>query len=242
MRPVDISRKLGVSTTTIRKYEMLGLTPPVPRSNAGYRIFSDEHAAYIVCVREMLPAFSLTEIAEIFKSVMLKEIDTALWIANKKQADLYREKLIAEKIAKRLLHRNDYRINASHNKLSINDISRETGIPASTIRHWDKIGLICVKRSPENNYRIFTAEHIKQILTIYALKLSVYANHQKYSIGQIRESMYSFDYDDRNKILTMIKGIEQHLSKMNRDQMKAVSALYHLCVQVEANRFDNQIS
>lgn len=240
MRPADISRRLGISTTTIRKYEMLGLMPPVPRSKAGYRVLSDEHAAYIVCLREMLPAFSLTEIAKIFEAVMAKEMDTALWIVNKKQADLYEEKLITEKIAKSLLHRKDLALHISRNKLSINDVSRETGIPATTIRHWDKIGLITVTRSSENNYRMFTAEHIKQILTIYALKLSVYANHQKYSIEQIREELDTFDYKDRNRILAMVNGIKQHLSKINREQMKAISALYNLCIQVEAGRFDRQ--
>jgi DNA-binding transcriptional MerR regulator len=238
MRPVDISRKFGISTATIRKYELLGLTPPVSRSHAGYRVFSSEHVAYIACVREMLPAFSLIEITKIFEAVMSGEIDTALWIANKKQADLYREKLIAEKIAKSLLRRNGHQINVNRKELTINDISQETGVPATTIRHWDRVGLISVKRSPENNYRIFTTEHIKQILTIYALKLSLYSNHQKYSIEQIRESMYSFDYNDKKEILTMITAIEQHLSDMNRDQMKATSALFHLCVQVETNQFD----
>ncbi len=240
MRPADISRRLGISTTTIRKYEMLGLMPPVPRSKTGYRVLSDEHAAYIVCLREMLPAFSLTEIAKIFEAVMAKEMDAALWIINKKQADLYEEKLITEKIAKSLLHRNDLALHISRNKLSINDVSRETGIPATTIRHWDKIGLITVMRSSENNYRMFTAEHIKQILTIYALKLSVYANHQKYAIEQIREELDTFDYNDRNRILSMVNGIKQHLSKINRDQMKAISALYNLCVQVEEGRFEKQ--
>jgi DNA-binding transcriptional MerR regulator len=98
MRPVEISRKFGISTTTIRKYEILSLMPPVPRSKTGYRILSDEHVAYIICVREMMPAFSLTEIAGIFKAVMIKEIDTALWIANKKQSDLYREKMIVSQV------------------------------------------------------------------------------------------------------------------------------------------------
>ena len=237
MRPADISRRLGISTTTIRKYEMLGLTPPVPRSEAGYRIFTQEHAAYIACAREMLPAFSLTEIANIFGAVMAKEIDTALWMANQKQADLNREKWIAQRIAGSLLHGNDGQAKAGRHKLTIHDISRETGIPATTLRHWDKVGLICAKRSPENNYRMFAAEHIKQILTIYALKLSVYARHQKYSLEQIREDLGVFDYNDRNSISSMIHGIQQHLSQMTRDQMKAVAALYHLCVQTESGQF-----
>lgn len=41
-RPIDIARKLNVSTTTLRNYEELGLIPPVSRSASGYRVFTEE--------------------------------------------------------------------------------------------------------------------------------------------------------------------------------------------------------
>ncbi|MBU5439579.1 MerR family DNA-binding transcriptional regulator [Tissierella sp. MSJ-40] len=43
----------------------------------------------------------------------------------------------------------------------INDISQETGVPATTIRYWDKVGLISSQRCAKNNYRIFTSKHIQ---------------------------------------------------------------------------------
>jgi DNA-binding transcriptional MerR regulator len=238
IRPVDIARKLGISTTTLRKYEEFGLTPPVPRSATGYRTYTHEHTAYLVCAREMLPAFTTKEIAVIYKSVMAKEIDTALWIANKAQVDLYGEKIIAEKIVKNLLRKNKSQHTIGGKKLTINDISRETGVPTTTIRYWDKVGLISAGRSTENNYRIFTAEHVEQILAICALRFSTQVNRQKHSIEQIREGLRAFDYNDLNRIRTMTNGIEQYLNQVNRAQIKGISALYHLCVQVEAGHFD----
>lgn len=241
IRPVDIARKLGISTTTLRKYEEFGLVPPVPRSATGYRMYTDEHIAYLVCAREMLPAFTIKEIAKIFKAVMTKKIDVALWIANKAQADLHREKIIAEKIVQKLLQKNGKQISTSREKLTINEVSLETGIPATTIRYWDKVGLISVQRSMENNYRLFTEEHVKQILAIYALNFSVYADHQKHSIERIREDLKKFDYTDKNKIAEMTNNISHYLNRVNRAQIKAISALYHLCKQVESNRFEQQI-
>jgi DNA-binding transcriptional MerR regulator len=129
IRPVDIARKLGISTTTLRKYEEFGLVPPVPRSAAGYRMYTHEHLAYFACARDMLPAFSTSEILKIFRPVMVKEIDMALWMANKAQADLYGEKMIAGKIVKNLLLKNESKYQASGNKWTIHDISRETGVP-----------------------------------------------------------------------------------------------------------------
>lgn len=238
IRPVDIARKLGISTTTLRKYEEFGLVPPVPRSTAGYRTYTREHMAYFVCVREMLPAFTTGEIVKIFKCVMAKEIDTALWIANKAQADLHGEKIIAGKIVKNLLLKNESQHSLRCGNLTIHDISRETGVPATAIRYWDKVGLISAGRITENNYRIFETDHVKQVLAICALKFSARVFRQRHSIAKIREEMRTFNYNDKTRISMMTKGIEQYFNQVNRAQIKSISSLSHLCDQVETGHFD----
>ena len=35
-RPIDIARKLNISTSTLRIYEDMGIIPPVKRSDSGY--------------------------------------------------------------------------------------------------------------------------------------------------------------------------------------------------------------
>jgi DNA-binding transcriptional MerR regulator len=85
MRPIDIARQLGISTTTLRKYEDKGLVPQVQRSSAGYRLYTEKHIAYFICIREMLLAFDLTFIAKVMAKVKKGHIDEALWIANKAQ-------------------------------------------------------------------------------------------------------------------------------------------------------------
>lgn len=242
IRPVDIARKLGISTTTLRKYEEFGLIPPVNRSAAGYRLYTNEHFAYFSCVRDMLPAFPTSEIVKIFRPVMAIEIDTALWMANKAQADLHGEKMIAGKIVKNLLLKSESKHQMSGKKLTIHDISRETGVPATAIRYWDKVGLITAKRCTENNYRVFEAEHVKQVLAICALKFAARVFRQRHSIKRIREELRSFDYSDKSRISGMVKGIEQYFSQVNRAQIKSISALSRLCDQVEAGRFDEIIS
>jgi DNA-binding transcriptional MerR regulator len=241
IRPADIARKLKISTTTLRKYEEFGLTPPVPRSESGYRLYSREHVAYFVCAREMIPAFTTKEIAKIFKEIIAKEIDKALWMANKSQAKLHSEKLILEKMVKNLLNDNNKQVSKNQYKLTINDLSKETGIPVTTIRYWDKVGLISVSRSEDNNYRLFTVEHIKQVLLIYALKYTVYSKYRRHSIEKIRQDLETFDSADINRITTMINNIETYLSQINRAQISGISALYRLCVQVETDSSDNLI-
>lgn len=102
-RPIDIARQLKISTTTLRGYEERGLIPPVSRSSAGYRIYTEKHLAYFICIREMLTAFGLTFIAKVMAELKGGHIDEALWIANKAQADLWNEKRTYKKTVEMLL-------------------------------------------------------------------------------------------------------------------------------------------
>jgi DNA-binding transcriptional MerR regulator len=94
LRPIDIARRLGVSTTMLRQYEELEILPPVKRSAAGYRIYTDEHLAYFICIREMMHGFTLSEIAKLLKEVLEKKRDEALWAASKAQAALLNDKFV----------------------------------------------------------------------------------------------------------------------------------------------------
>lgn len=234
MRPIDIARKLGISTSTIRAYEKMGLIPPVTRSASGYRTYTEEHVAYFTCIREMLPGFNLTIIAEVMRAVMAEKIDTAYWIINKAQVDLRQEKIIAGKIIKHLTRD---RKRETNTLLTIHELSQETGIPATTIRYWDRVGLITARRHAENNYRLFTSEHIRQLLALYTLKLSALTNRRRYFVDRIREEMRSFDYSDQEKIRELAVGIARNINRVNRLQMRGIAALYQLCMRVESKTF-----
>jgi DNA-binding transcriptional MerR regulator len=233
MRPIDIARQLKIGTTTLRNYEERGLIPPVQRSSTGYRIYTEEHLAYLICVREMLLAFDLTFIAKVIKEVKEGHIDAALWIANKAQADLWNEKQTYKKTVELLLHNN---LNTAVPKqMSIGEISKETGIPVTTIRYWEKAGLLFPERNNENGYRIYTKEHIRQILTLNAIKLSVRTHRLKHFFRTMQETYASFDYTNREEIARFLDSISVQLNQMNRSQIHSISSLYTLCKQVEAD-------
>ncbi|MCC6170382.1 MAG: MerR family DNA-binding transcriptional regulator [Caldilineaceae bacterium] len=241
VRPIDIARKLDVSAAALRNYEDCGMIPKVARSASGHRVYTEEHFAYFVCIREMLVGFTLTHTVKILREVMARKIDSALWLVNDAQAELHQQRIIFNNISWKLLHRVGTPIDVKLAALTINDVSRETGIPVATIRHWDRVGLLSAHRCGGNSYRMYTAEHIRQALTIYALKLSLCATGEKHCIDNIKEGIQQFDYDDQSKIHEMTKGIEQYLDQTNRDQIKGISALYRLCVQVDTHHFEDQI-
>lgn len=235
MRPVDIAKRLKVSTTTLRHYEAFGMIPEVKRSSSGYRIYTSEHIAYFICIRDMMHGFILSEIAVILKLVITNQVDDALWIVNKAQASLQMDKTVCDKIKQRFLlkKRTDMKI-----KYSIDAVSKATGIVPSTIRYWDNIGLITASRSKENNYRTFTQKHMDEILIVQTLKFAMQARGEKYAVEQIRKELHAFDSEDTDKISAIIESIEHHLATLNRSQIRSIAALYHLCNQIEQNEFD----
>ena len=236
IRPIDLARRLGVGTTTLRGYEDRGLAPPVPRSASGYRYYDSSHVAYFICVRAMLPAFDLTFIAAVLQEVQAGRIDAALWKANQAQADLWHELQIYDKTADILLDRSWQPDSSS--RMSIGEISAATGIPVTTIRYWEKAGLITPERNSHNGYRIYTDAHMRQILTLNAIKLSVRTHRLKHFFQTMQQAYVAFDFTNYASIEAFLEQIRGQLNRMNRMQIRSISALDKLCQQVESGVFE----
>jgi DNA-binding transcriptional MerR regulator len=236
MRPIDIARKLKVSTTMLRHYEEFGMIPAVLRSPSGYRIFTEEHVAYFICIREMMHGFTMTEIAHMLRPVLEGRIDEALWMANNAQVVLQNDKFVCENIRKRFLTKKK-RVTVER-EFTIDAVSKSTGIIPSTIRYWDNIGLISAYRCTDNNYRTFTQKNIDEILIVQALKLAMRARGERYAVEQIRKTMEQFDFNATDHIISIVTSIESHLSMLNRAQIRSIAALYRLCEQVEQEQYE----
>ncbi len=62
----ELAKQIGVNSATVRYYEKIGLLPEPPRSNAGYRIFSEESINRIRFIKQAQElGFSLKEIKEL---------------------------------------------------------------------------------------------------------------------------------------------------------------------------------
>lgn len=238
MRPIDIARRLGISTAALRNYERLGLLPDISRTPFGYRVYTEEHVAYFACIREMTDGFTQTRIAAFLDAVKAQKIDDALWMATKAQAALYREKSISKNIILQLLHKAVKPISKTGELLTVSELSRETDIPMTTLRYWDTIGLLTAQRADGNQYRLFTSEQVRKALVLYALKLSFQARGEKHYISKVRDALSQFDPGDKSKIKELVNSITRYLDQTNKSQIKGIAALHRLCVQAETNCFD----
>lgn len=230
MRPIDVARKLRVSTTTLRHYEEWGLCPPVPRAPNGYRVYSDLHVAYFECIRAMATGFGMDVTAAVLRHIVRGEMDEGLWLATERQAQLFEEKRSAEKTL-RLLDQAGPDVPGKHARrraLTIGAVVKETGIVASTIRYWELEGLISVRRDEENGYRLFSAADVRKLLLIRALRSAIY------SLATIRDVMREVDANNLDAARRVARDALHHLNKRNRLQLQGMHYLYRLCAAVAA--------
>ena len=131
-RPIDIARKLNISTSTLRIYEDMGIIPPVKRSDSGYRMFEQIHLDYFICIRKMIKGYSLSFTGELLKEHMKGNSNKALWMITKSQTDLYNEKMRLERVALHLIDNlsdKSDNIEKHTNKLmTVNEISKITNL------------------------------------------------------------------------------------------------------------------
>lgn len=136
------------------------------------------------------------------------EIVKALWVINKAQVELYKEKETVQRTVeildlKKLTEIPNYR-NTKY--FTIGEVARETNVSASAIRHWEKEGLINPERHQESGFRIYSPSDIRRVLIIRTVQRVVYSldivrevlsDHEKNNVGQAKKmALKSLEYID----------------------------------------------
>jgi DNA-binding transcriptional MerR regulator len=229
IRPIDIARELNISTAALRHYESWSIVPPVERGENGYRMYTDIHVAYFQCIRAMNDGFGMQRTAQVMRKLIAEEVDEALWIMSEAQAGLHQDKKIADIAIKVLGSEDAQLIPAKRGKkgLSIGEVSEQTTIPASAIRHWEKAGLITIMRDPDNGYRVFSPTNLRQILIIRTLKSAVW------SLDTIKRIIKELDDHNVENAIQTARDSLSFLNQVNRHQLRGAYYLQRL-LQLQA--------
>jgi len=227
IRPIDIARKLQISTSTLRSYEARGIVPPSKRSSNGYRIYTEEHIAYFECIRAMAPGFGMEVTSEVLRKIQQRDVDSALWMVNEMQASLHRDKMIAERTIEVLQSPELEDLNTSGKRewMTIGEISAETTVPSSAIRYWEKEGLINASRDQDNSYRKFNRAQVRKILLIRTLRKAVYS----LELVRLKEAIKELDDNNVEQAILIALDSLNYLNKINRHQLRGIHFLYSLC-------------
>jgi DNA-binding transcriptional MerR regulator len=227
IRPIDIAKRLNISTSSLRNYETRGIVPSTERSSNGYRGYTEEHIAYFECIVAMSPGFGMEITSAVLKKIQIKELDSALWIINKAQVANYEDKIIVEKALKILESPVDEQ-GTIKKTMTIGKISSETQIPTSTLRYWEKEGLIIATRDEENNYRLFDNLQMIKILLMRTTQNAVYS----YEIIKLKKEIKNLNVHDYQSLKKIIYDTQNNLKKRNKEQLQGLYHLYRLCAMI----------
>nr|WP_245596182.1 MerR family DNA-binding transcriptional regulator [Paenibacillus taiwanensis] len=228
-----MAAKFMISTSTIRNYEAKGLIPPAERSANGYRIYTNKHAAYLSCIRAMIPAFGMEVTSEVIRCLQQDKPQDALWIIREKEVALYKEKQKLERLIQ------DIRIYNIENKspyaestFSMNEASELTQASKSAIRYWDEAGYVRADRNPNNRYRQYSGSHLLKIRLIQMLQSSVYSEETVL----FKQSISAAKPTDLQAIMKVAENIRSYLDKIIESQMCGISFLHQLIQLTKASR------
>ena len=230
LRPVDIAKKLDVGTSALRHYEEWGIVPPPKRKPNGYRVYTEVHEAYFQCIRAMYPGFGMETVKKIMPMIQENKFTEALWEVNKIQADLFQRKQQATEALEILKDENMQQFMDKRNKkwYTIGEVEKEIEVPATTLRHWEKEGLITPERDPESGYRMYSREDIRQLVIIRTVQSSVYFLE---SVKDIIEKINEHSFTEARKI-TMDS--LAYMDYQIEQQLRGAHYLYKLIELVKA--------
>jgi len=219
--PKQISKRLHVSTTTLRRYETLGLVPDVPRTANNRRCYTPLHVQAFMALRALKKGFDIPVSYDVMGLLKKGRVEEALWKINLQQHNIQVEKQRLEEIMS-LIQKTDfskYRNVEVTEDMKIGEVAAIAGVNPSAIRHWEKEGLIRSKRNPENSYRVFTSRELKKIIVLSSLRKTVYFIE---SMKQLLEALETYDLA---AIERSFKLALQRLNDQLKNQMNGISEM-----------------
>lgn len=231
LRPIEIARKLDVGTSALRHYEAWGIVPPPQRDPNGYRVYTEEHEAYFQCIRAMYPGFGMALVRKIMPMLQQKKFSEALWEINRVQAELYQKKQQALQALEILKPDQMESFLASRKKqwYTIGEVAEEIGVPATTLRHWEKEGLITPDRDPESGYRQYHRDDIRRLLIIRTVQSSVYL------LEAVREIMEKINQQSLSEVRKITMDSLAHMDVQIEQQLRGAHYLYKLIELLKRN-------
>ncbi|WP_438496341.1 MerR family transcriptional regulator [Paenibacillus sp. IHBB 3054] len=191
-RTGQIAQELGVHPNTIRFYEKIGLISPVERTENRYRQFTYRHLTQLRVCRLIFgtPYTNRTLRNTAFSvAAALKSWDVELALTNAEAYQHLLEKEYASALETASLLKNwteKGQLPGTGNVYSHKEAASLLGVTPEVLRNWERNGLICVPRQPDQS-RVYGDEEIARLRIIYMLR----QNH--YSISAIQRSMLIFD-------------------------------------------------
>lgn len=178
-RPIDLARAVGVSAQTVRKYEQLGFLPPAERGPSGYRRYRACHMRALRAARSMAAGYGWVPALRIMQSIHQGDLSSAIAAVDACHAGLHqaRHETMATLAALRLAARPQESAVAEQQRpdlLHVGEVARRVGVRVSTLRLWERHGLLRPRRDPASGYRLYDAQEVRRAQVVALLRRGDY--------------------------------------------------------------------
>jgi DNA-binding transcriptional MerR regulator len=181
LRTSDLARAVGIHPNTVRRYVDRGILPPVERSPAGYRRFTQRHLDCLRLARQVYggeyPGKDIYNSGiQIVLTTVRGDLDGALDLGHHHLV-LVESELARADSAAALLERwaLGEPIAIPFRPLQIGEMAQRLGVTIDILRNWDRSGLIDVPRDLTNGYRRYGAAEISRLQVIRMLSRAGYS-------------------------------------------------------------------
>ncbi|QIS13248.1 MerR family transcriptional regulator [Nocardia arthritidis] len=154
-RVTELARAAGVSEQQVRNYVDAGVLPPVERTAAGYRVFTDQHADALAAARAMAIGYGWTCTRKVLSAIHDDDLSGALAALDESHAELARER---DRIAAALAaftKAAKSQAPQTRKTAHIGQVAADSGVRTPVLRLWERRGLLRPQRDRATGYRTY---------------------------------------------------------------------------------------
>jgi DNA-binding transcriptional MerR regulator len=199
----DLARAVGIHPNTVMRYIDWGLIPPVERTPAGYRIFTQHH---LDCLRLARMVYTSYYPGKALRASATGMIDSAVvndWSGALEQACQHLANVEIEieraESTVRLLENwaeksGDKPLNDQVQTYTIGQACEKLDVTHDVLRNWERNGLISIPRDPHNGYRRIGEKELERLRIIRLL------SHAGYSMMAMLRMFIQLDRGDTRNL------------------------------------------
>lgn len=188
LRPADLAREHGLSTQAVRNYERDGFLPPAARTESGYRVYTELHAAALRAFLALVRAYGHATAGGIMTAVNTGDVDRALALVDRGHAQLARDRETLNTVRAAIGDLTGEPAPApAGQEWSIGELAHRLGVTAATVRAWERAGILVPERNRATGYRVFRAADVRDAELAHLLRRGGYPlTHIATVVEQVR--------------------------------------------------------
>lgn len=231
LRTADVARRAGCSVQLVRDLERDGVLESPTRTPSGYRAWTEIHAlaaaTYVVLAAGVGPAEAkkIIRVARAgTESDLLALVDMAHARLDNERRDVHLARDAVATISAEPL--DDVR---PDDAMTISELAAALAVPTSTLRYWDRQGLLTPARAVRGRARIYTPADVRDARIVHQLRLA------GYRIPPLRVLMPALRQRARTSDITAaLRARDAHINSRSRALLQAASGLLTLASSVES--------